>query len=122
MPARSARLSQQPEVESRQQDGLDRLAMASFLRAAFQILTERKSPMTSGDITRAALESALLHTAGATPEETMRARLSTDILRRKERSPFMRTDAGSFGLRVWGLPEYVAPRFTKSLFDEDIAV
>lgn len=78
--------------------------------------------MSSDEITAEALSAGILHTVGVTPAETMRSRLSTDILRRKERSPFMRTEAGAFALRSWGLIEYVAPRFTKSLFDEDVVV
>lgn len=111
-----------PIRNSRRRNSTPDTVMASFLRAAFEILSERKAPMSSDEITKEALRSGLLQTVGVTPAETMRSRLSTDILRRKERSPFMRTEAGAFALRSWGLEEYVAPRFTKSLFDEDVVV
>lgn len=78
--------------------------------------------MSSDDITDAALARGLLRSRGKTPALSMKARISTEIVRRGPRSQFMRTDAGLFALREWGLPEYAAPRLKQTLFDEDIVV
>lgn len=99
-----------------------RLSMGKFLHAAYGILSRERRPMSPEDITRLALSKGLLSSVGLTPAFSMKARLSTEIVRRGARSQFMRTDAGLFGLREWDLPEYAAPRLKRSLFDEDIAV
>jgi predicted NUDIX family phosphoesterase len=54
----------------------------------------------------------------------MKSKLSTEILARKERSRFMRSEEGRFALREWQtrISEHVADRFQKALFDEDILV
>jgi len=96
--------------------------MTTFLQAACEVLLREKKALSAEEIARRALELGILHTTGLTPGDTMRARLSTDILRKKGTSLFMRTDAGLFGLRQWHSPEFVANRYTKSLFDEDVVV
>ena len=52
----------------------------------------------------------------------MRARLSTDILNKKEKSLFFRTGSGEFGLRTWESQhkEYIADRYVRALLKEDI--
>ena len=57
--------------------------------------------MHYGDITEIALESGYLESAGRTPQNTMRARLSVDV-RDNPRSPFRQTAPGVYGLREGG--------------------
>ena len=98
--------------------------MTGFLKAADQVLRKRNEPLSAREITEAAVRDELLRTAGQTPWHTMKSKLSTDILRRQDRSPFMRTGRGRFALREWKgrLDEHVADRYQKALTDEDIVV
>jgi len=96
--------------------------MSNFLDAAYKILKREKKPLNPDDLTRKAIEHGLLASIGKTPHHSMRARLSEDILKNKEKSLFKRTDAGTFALREWGQREFHAPRHKKALFDEDIVV
>lgn len=97
--------------------------MTTFLEAALRILTEAGEPLSPSQIVERAVAQGLLHTRGETPHQTMKSKLSTEILRRKDASPFMRTERGRFGLRAWGgVDEYVADRFQKALLDEEIVV
>lgn len=97
--------------------------MGEFLSAAYKVLQGEKRPLTAREITAVAISRGLLKTQGKTPWQTMKSKLSTDILLRQERSPFMRTEKGHFALREWrSLDEHIADRFQKALFDEDIVV
>ncbi len=98
--------------------------MGNFLKAAHLILSDNKRPMSAQEIVVDGLERGLLPTKGRTPSQTMKAKLSTDILNKKDRSIFMRSEAGKFALREWKqkMDEHIAPRFKKALFDEDIMV
>lgn len=98
--------------------------MASFLDAAYRILREENRTLTAREIVSLAVQRGLLETSGATPWKTMNARLSTDILENKEQSRFMRADSGRFALASWkkDVREWIAPRRTIALFDEDILV
>ena len=96
----------------------------SFLDAAEHVLRRAGSPLTPKDIVARATASGLLDSSGATPAQTLKAKLSTDILRRRDRSRFMRTEKNEFGLRVWksDYTEYVARRYKKALLDEEVVV
>ena len=100
--------------------------MGHFLDVAYKVLVEANQPLSANELTRLAVESSLLRSQGQTPEYTMKARLSTDILNKKERSLFMRTKEGMFALRKWMIDdqesEFIAQRFTKGLLDEEIVV
>lgn len=98
--------------------------MGHFLDIAHRVLSAENRPLSPEEITEVALRNGWLATKGRTPAESMRARLSTDILANRDGSAFMRTASGTFGLRVWARrePEYLAPRFKKSLLEEDIVV
>ena len=50
----------------------------SFKEAAIRILKEADEPLSAKEITKIALEEALIETAGATPDATMAAQLYTD--------------------------------------------
>lgn len=98
--------------------------MGVFLRAAYTVLQQRGAPLTAMQIVEIAQEQGLLSTKGMTPVQTMKSKLSTDILRRGHRSLFMRSERGTFALRQWNvrIREFKADRFEKALFDEDIIV
>lgn len=98
--------------------------MGDFLRAAYLVLSESNKPLSAKEIVDIALEKGLLETKGKTPSQTMKSKLSNDILKNKNKSTFMRSEAGRFALREWkrSLSEHIAPRYKKALFDEDIMV
>ena len=98
--------------------------MKTYLDAAEVVLSEVEEPLSPREITVRAVEAGVLVTNGKTPWQTMKSKLSTDILEKSERSMFMRTEPGKFALRSWTthFTEYVATRFEKSAFDEDILV
>lgn len=98
--------------------------MGIFLRAAYTVLLETGAPLTAQEIVEVARRRELLSTIGKTPAQTMKSKLSTDILQRGQQSLFMRSGKGSFALRQWDIrvPEFTADRFQKALFDEDIIV
>lgn len=96
----------------------------TYLQAATRVLLEEGHPLHPGAIVEIAVARGYIAPNGRTPAQTMKARLSTHIVKLGESSPFMRTDLGVFGLRQWKgrESEYVAKQFRKSLFDEDILV
>jgi predicted NUDIX family phosphoesterase len=96
--------------------------MGEFLDAAYKVLKKENEPLSAIEITDKAFKLNLLISKGKTPHQSMKARLSTDILRKKDKSLFKRTEAGKFALRKWSEVEYVAPRHKTSIIDEDIAV
>lgn len=96
--------------------------MSRFLEAAYLVLKDQPTALSADDIAKLALERGLLRTTGRTPAASMKARLSTEILTRQSQSRFIRTDSGLFGLRERGSPEFIAPRFRPSPFDEDVVV
>jgi predicted NUDIX family phosphoesterase len=97
--------------------------MGHFLDVALKVLSESKKPLSPEEIVEIALERDWLRTQGKTPWQTMKSKLSTDILKHKESSVFMRTEKNKFALRVrGGNLEYVADRFQKALLDEDVVV
>jgi predicted NUDIX family phosphoesterase len=99
--------------------------VSTFLDAAYRVLSEVGYPLTAVEITERALKLEIIPSTGKTPSQTMKSKLSTEILKRRERSPFMRTEAGKFALRIWqsgGDVEYVADRYVKALLREDAMV
>src|SRR5688500_18748079 len=98
--------------------------MGAFLDAAFKVLNSAGEPLTAAEISSRAIEKGLLATRGHTPSQTMKSKLSTDILVKGDRSRFMRSAQGRFALRAWRdqMTEHVADRYQKALFDEDIVV
>lgn len=98
--------------------------MGEFLDSAYKVLLKEKRPLSAREITDVAAKERLLATEGLTPWQTMKAKLSVDILRNGSRSLFMRSDKGKFALREWesDYREHVADRYQKALFDEDIVV
>ncbi len=97
--------------------------MGTFLKSAFTVLDRAQEPLTAKELTDQAINGGHLVTSGKTPHQTMKSKISTDILNKKTKSQFKRASAGKFALRSWEfVPEYAAPRHKKALFDEDILV
>ncbi len=72
-----------------------------FKAAAREVLREVGRPLHYGDITELALESGYLASAGRTPQNTMRARISVAV-RDNPQSPFSQTAPGVYGLKERG--------------------
>jgi predicted NUDIX family phosphoesterase len=99
--------------------------MGHFLDIAYRVLQNQRKSLSAVEITQRGLASGWLKTTGQTPSQTMKSKLSTDILKKKDRSLFMRTDQGLFTLREFSCNnenEFIADRYQKALFDEIISV
>jgi predicted NUDIX family phosphoesterase len=94
----------------------------SFLDIAEIILAEENRPMSARELTALGISRGLLVSEGDTPWQTMKSKLSTDILNKGTESRFMRVFQGLFALRTFNHDEFVAQRFKKNKLDEDIAV
>lgn len=94
----------------------------TFLELAEHYLRIENRPLSAREIVAKALHDGLLVSAGKTPWQTMKSKLSTDILNHGDSSRFKRVFQGAFALRDYDAAEYVAARFKKSKLDEDIAV
>ena len=69
-----------------------------FKAAAREVLGEVGHPLHYSDITEIALESGYLKSAGQTPQNTMRARLSVDV-RDNPETLFVQTAPGVYSLK-----------------------
>ena len=98
--------------------------MGKFTKAAYAVLSTAGRPLSAREIVEIAIRDGQLESSGKTPWQTMKSKLSTEILSRGSESAFMRAEKGRFALREWKGPlkEHVAERFQKALFDEDIVV
>lgn len=103
--------------------GLHGVNKYSFLNAAERVLEASGKPMTPEEITASALQLGLFSSAGQTPSQTMKSKLSMDVLHGGMASRFMRSGPNQFALRRWKhVQEVVADRFQKALMDEDVIV
>lgn len=89
-----------------------------YVRSAYQILCQVGRPLNANQIVEEAQKSKLITTDAATPQNTMRARLSDDIRSKGSQSLFQRVGSNRFGLREWSFPEYLAPPFQRGIPDE----
>src|SRR5450631_405320 len=73
----------------------------TYLRVAEIVLSKALSPLKAREIVDRGIDQGLFgdHVMSRTPEKSMQARLSTDILTRAEQSRFARTSKGRFTLR-----------------------
>ena len=103
----------------------------SYLNLARKVLLVERRPLSAKNILETALRTDGLppHLYGRTPHKTLQARLSEDILNRRIRSQFFRTDAGKFFLREFlndpSIPEemkcvYPAPRRSLQLENRSV--
>ena len=74
--------------------------MNTFKESAVEILKKGKIPLHHSEITRLALESGILETEGATPENTMHAQIVMDIKNKGKGSDFIRVAPGTFALNL----------------------
>ena len=70
-----------------------------FKAAAREVLDEVGHPLHYSDITEMALEAGYLDSAGLTPQNTMRARLSVDV-RDNPDTLFVQTAPGVYALKA----------------------
>src|SRR5436305_1782015 len=80
---------------------------SEFLEVAELILRKEGRPMSPKELVAHARDHGLFsdNIAGRTPHQTMKAKLSVNVRRQGERSPFVRTAPGKFFLR-----ELVGPK------------
>ncbi|GFR48405.1 hypothetical protein Agub_g10299 [Astrephomene gubernaculifera] len=72
-----------------------------FKSAAFEILKQEERLMTSGEITKLAMERKLLKCTGKTPENTMASALYTEVRKKAHTTVFIKPKEGLFGLKAW---------------------
>lgn len=89
--------------------------MSLYLKVAELILRDFGKPLTAIELTKIATINKKLQSKGKTPENSMRARLSEELRKNNLESIFQRVGQNRFALREWRLPEYLAPRFIKSI-------
>ncbi len=77
------------------------MAKNTFIKAACQILKEKKIPLTAEEITQIAVKNKLIETSGKTPIATMSARIYIDIKDKGNSSLFVKVNRGRFGLKEW---------------------
>jgi predicted NUDIX family phosphoesterase/dephospho-CoA kinase len=74
-------------------------APSQFLRVAELLFDRYREPMTARQLVDRAIGNKMLDSAGKTPWQTMKAKLSVDIRKRGDASRFVRTGPGLFYLR-----------------------
>mmetsp|Transcript_39905 Transcript_39905/g.100341 ORF Transcript_39905/g.100341 Transcript_39905/m.100341 type:complete len:555 (-) Transcript_39905:305-1969(-) len=72
-----------------------------FKSAAVAILRDERRLMSTGEITKVALQRGYIRCQGRTPEATMASALYTDVKKKGDNSYFSRPEEGLFGLREW---------------------
>jgi predicted NUDIX family phosphoesterase/dephospho-CoA kinase len=72
---------------------------SQFLLVAEALFNRYQEPMSARQLVDRAIEHGMLESAGKTPWQTMKAKLSVDIRRRDSESLFVRTAPGRFYLR-----------------------
>src|SRR6266478_8444497 len=74
----------------------------TYLRVAELVLANALSPLKAREIVDRGIERGLFgdHVLSRTPEKSMQARLSMDILNRAGQSKFLRNERGRFELRA----------------------
>lgn len=75
--------------------------MYSFIKAAKLILEKEGKLLSAFEIIEEATKKGLIKTKGKTPQQTMGARIYTDIKRKGEKSLFYKAERGKFGLKKW---------------------
>jgi len=98
--------------------------MGKFLDLAETILSQEERPLTAREISDFARERQYLDFSdGATPFQTIKARISEDIKRYAEKSRFKRVGKGIFALRKFDEIEYKAIPYEKKIKPkEDVLV
>jgi hypothetical protein len=89
----------------------------TYLTIAERVLAQARQPLTAREILQRAYVDRLVPTQlhGLTQHKTLGARLSEDILARKERSAFFRTGPGQFFLRRYLQDASIPEQFRKPI-------
>jgi len=95
----------------------DKAKMTSFKRAAVKVLRDSNEPLNYKEITKRALEEALVETSGATPERTMNTQITSDMKRKATKSAFIRVQAGVYSLN----PDYAEEEQNQEEIEEEVA-
>jgi predicted NUDIX family phosphoesterase len=84
----------------------------TYLRVAETVLGKSLVPLSAREIVERGIDQGLFgdHVMGQTPQKSMQARLSTDILNRASTSSFVRTARGRFMLRSSIYPQPTSPK------------
>src|SRR6266702_1961981 len=82
--------------------------MSVVLNAVRIVLEEANEPLHSREITQRILARGLWRTEGKTPDETVSAQLSVDIINHAQASLFQRTGKGIFALVHGGCLNLIA--------------
>ena len=94
--------------------------MGKFLNIARTILLQEKRPLRVKEIIDIAKEKGYLDFSGGdTPDQTIKARISEDIKRKKDNSDFKRVAKGLFALRNYEGKEYDAHPFAKKISQKE---
>lgn len=90
--------------------------MGKFLDIAKMVLGQEGKPMRVTDIIEKARELSFMDfSGGETPHQTIKARISEDIKRKKDQSDFKRVGKGLFALRNFEQQEYDAIPYAKKI-------
>lgn len=91
--------------------------MSSYLQIAETVLRAARRPMSAQSIMRKAIMADLMpsHLHGRTQHKTLQARLSEDILERKDHSIFFRTEPGKFFLREFITDASLPPSYRQEM-------
>jgi hypothetical protein len=89
------------DTQQPKRNGVKHTGGGIFKAAAVNVLREECRLMTTGEITKAALQRGFIKCSGKTPDATMASALYTDIKRHISESVFVRPREGLFGLREW---------------------
>lgn len=87
--------------------------MSAYLDLAYRVLKQVREPLRAKAILKLAYTSEIVpsHLFGKTQQKTLQARLSEDILKRRENSLFFRTESGVFFLREFITDETIPDKY-----------
>lgn len=93
--------------------------MNTFKQSAIEILKKAKRPLHYTEITRLALESGILETEGARPENTMNAQIVVDIKNKGVGSDFIKTAPGTYALNPSKKEVIITPKMLEAEKEEE---
>ncbi len=96
------------------------MASKPWIDAIKHVLGDANDPMSSVEIADAIVSKRLREEVGATPANTVAARISTSIRDKREKSPFVRISSGQYSLRS-KLMEHEHSQGQASIDDEPVA-
>lgn len=95
--------------------------LSPVLAGILKVLRDSEGPLSASEIVERGRQLGVLKLDGHTPHKTVGARLAEHIRENSQTSLVMRTASGRYVLRSESQePEYIAPRRTIALYDEEI--